>query len=166
MSQQVVFEYLVVGIAPSGDPEQLEDQMSSETIDHDRLTVVTKDRPTPEHEESPLRFVHVHVGLPHETTDVDHETILGDESILTDAGGVNIPNISADTRHVDFFTHPAVVDHLAGFPIPADEIENYNEAIEAGRCVLLYRAQAQEAQPAQQAFKDAGLKNVKAYQAK
>lgn len=165
MSQQIVIEYIVVGIAPTAQPEELEETLST-GVDHQRLAVITKSTPTQAHEESPIHFIHVHEGLPHDTTDVDHETILGDEAILTDAGGVNVPNISADTRYVSFFTHPEVIDHLAGYPMPSDVVENYNDAIDEGRSVVVYKAQPPEAPAVEQQFKDAGLKNVKTFPSK
>jgi hypothetical protein len=163
VTQQTIIEFLVVGIAPTAEPAELERVLSADPYKPERLAVMTKDAPTPDHEESALRFIHVHVGLPHETTDVDHETIIGDEAILTDAGGVNVPNISADTRYIGFFAHPEVVDHLSGYPIPADEVENYNEAIEDGRTVVLYKADPSECGTVEKQFKDAGLKHVKSF---
>ena len=159
----MVIEYLVVGIAPTAEPAELERTLSRDPYRQDRLAVITREAPTPDHEECALRFIHVHIGLPHETTDVDHDTLLGDSGILTDTGGVNVPNISADVRYAGFFAHPDVVDHLAGYPIPLDEVENYNEAIEAGRTVILYKAQPDEHTTVEQQFKDAGLKNVKSF---
>lgn len=163
MTQQLVIEYLVVGIAPTAEPAELERTLSTDPYQQERLAVITRDAPTPDHEESALRFIHVHLGLPHETTDVDHETILGEDGILTDAGGVNLPNISADVRYAGFFAHPEVVDHLGGYPIPADEVENYNEAIEDGRTVILYKCRPPERSTVEQQFKDAGLKHVKSF---
>ena len=163
MAEQVVVQCLVVGITSTAEPDELEKILTPDVVDHSRLAVVTKDTPTEEHEESPLHFVHVHLGLPHETSDVDHEVLIGDTSIFTDAGGVNIPNISADTRYAGFFAHPHVVDHLAGYAIPEDEVENYNDAIDAGRAVVLYRAKSEEAPKVEQAFKSAGLKHVKSF---
>lgn len=163
MAKQLVVQFLVVGIAPTGEPAELEDMLMPTVSKHEDLRVITKDSPSQEHEESALHFIHVHIGLPHETSDVDHDVLEGDTSILTDAGGVNIPNISADTRYVGFFAHPHVVDYLAGYPIPEDEVDNYNEAIDDGRCVVLYKAPQEEAPNVQQAFKSAGLKNVKTF---
>ena len=165
MKQQLAIEYLVVGIAQTSEPDELEDMLITDPIKRDRLAVITRRAPTQEHRETGIHFVHVHMGLPHETSDADHDVLEGDTSILTDAGGVNIPNISADTRYVGFFAHPHVVDHLEGYPIPEDEVENYNDAIEAGRSVALYKASQSEAPDVAQAFKEAGLKNVKSFAA-
>ncbi|MGZ3554086.1 MAG: hypothetical protein ACXWNK_18915 [Vulcanimicrobiaceae bacterium] len=160
-------EHLVTGIAQSSQPAQLEDTLATkDAVDPNKLAVITKDSPTAAHADSGIHFIHVHVGLPHHTTDTDSEVITGDEATITDAGGVNIPNISADTRWVGFFAHPHVVDHLYGWPIPEDEVQNYNDAIEAGRSVVTYKATPGEAPAVEQAFKEAGLKNVKTFQPK
>jgi len=155
---------LVTGIAQSSGPAQLEDVLCAKPqIDCDKVAVITKDSPTTEHEDSVLRFFHV--GEAHVTTDTDSQVITGNTGIITDAGGVNVPNISSDTRYVGFFAHPQIIDHLADWPIPEDAAENYNEAIEEGRSVVTYKADQDEASGAQQAFKDAGLRNVQSFPA-
>lgn len=158
-------DHLVTGIAQTSDPAQLENTIGSHSaVDQNRLTVITKDSPTTAHRQSFLRFIHA--GEPHPTTDVDHDVITGDVAILTDAGGVNVPGISADTRYLGFFAHPHVIDHFSGWPIPEDEVQNYNDAIEAGRSVVTYKAQTSEVPDAEQAFRDAGLRHVKTFDSK
>lgn len=160
-----VSEHLVTGISQTSQPEHLEQSLcNQEPVDCDKLAVITKDSPTPAHDDSGIHFIHIHVDMPHQTSDTDSGVVTGEESILTDAGGVNVPNISQDTRFVGFFAHPHVVDHLYGWPIPEDEIENYNDAIDAGRSVVTYKAKPTEAPAVEQAFKDAGLKNVKTFE--
>jgi tRNA A58 N-methylase Trm61 len=65
---------------------------------------------------------------------------------------------------VGFFAHPQVIDHLADWDIPEDQVQNYNDALEAGRSVVTYKATASEAAGVEQTFKDAGLKNVKTFE--
>lgn len=156
-------EHLVTGISQTSNPSQLEDALcDQEPVDCDRLAVITKDSPTAEHEESVLTFIHADEG--HGTTDTSGSVITGYSGIMTDAGGVNVPGISSDTRYVGFFASPHVIDHLSDWHIPADQIENYNEAIEAGRSVVTYKATSSEAPEVEQAFKDAGLKNVQTFE--
>lgn len=155
-------DQLVTGIAQSSDPAQLEGVLCAKPqIDCDKVAVITKDSPTTTHDDSVLRFLHV--GESHATTDTDSAVISGGTGILTDAGGVNVPNISSDTRYVGFFAHPQIIDHLADWPIPEEVAQNYNDAIEAGRSVVTYKAEPQDASGAEQAFKDAGLRNVKTF---
>jgi hypothetical protein len=133
-------------------------------MDCDKMAVITKDEPTDLHHESVLTFMHV--GQEHATSDVDHEVITGGEAILTNIMDPQVPNISADLRYVGFFAEPHIIDHLAEYAIPEDQVQNYNDAIEAGRSVVVYKADRAEAPQVEQTFKDAGLKNVKTFETK
>jgi hypothetical protein len=128
------------------------------------MAVITKDEPTDVHHESVLTFMHV--GQEHATSDLDHEVITGGEAILTNISEPQVPNISADMRYIGFFAEPHIIDHLAEYAIPQDQVQNYNDAIEAGRSVVVYKAEPTEAPEIEQTFKDAGLKNVKTFQTK
>jgi rhodanese-related sulfurtransferase len=128
------------------------------------MAVITKDEPSDLHHESVLTFMHV--GQDHATTDLDHEVITGGEAILTNISEPQVPNISADMRYIGFFAEPHIIDHLAEYAIPEDQVQNYNDAIEAGRSVVVYKAEPTEAPEIEQTFKDAGLKNVKTFQTK
>ena len=133
-------EKLVTGIAQSSDPGQLEDSLcNTPSVNCDKLAVITKDAPSSEHEESIVTFMHV--GQGHATTDAAHDVITGSTGILT------------------------IIDHLADWPIPQDQIQNYNDAIEAGRSVVTYKADPDEAPGVEQTFRDAGLRNVKTFEA-
>ena len=156
-------DHLVTGIAQSSDPEHLENALcAKETVDCEKLAVITKDAPTDLHHESVLTFMHV--GQGHATSDVQHEVVTGGSSILTNFGDPQVPNISADNRYIGFFAEPHIIDHLANWPIPQDQVQNYNDAIEAGRSVVTYKANTDEAPGVEQTFRDAGLKNVKTFE--
>jgi hypothetical protein len=158
-----VAEHLVTGISQTSEPTQLEKALCEEpAVDCDKLAVITADERTSEHETSILEFIHV--GQPHQTTDTDTDVITGNVGMITNLNGVNIPGISSDTRYVGFFAHPQVIDHLADWDIPEDQVQNYNDAIEAGRSVVTYKATPGEASGVEQAFRDAGLKNVKTFE--
>lgn len=154
-------EKLVTGIAPTTKPAELEDALCDKpAVNCDKLAVITKDSPTPEHEESLITFMHV--GQEHTTSDVPHDVISGSTSILTTIDP-QVPNISSDNRYVGFFAEPHIIDHLADWPIPADQVQNYNDAIDMGRSVVTYKAQPDEAPAVEQTFRDAGLRNVKTF---
>lgn len=157
-------EHLVTGIAQSSNPEHLEDALCKEPVDCSKMAVITKDEPTDQHHESVLTFMHV--GSDHATTDVQHEVITGGEAILTNFGDPQVPNISSDMRYIGFFAEPHIIDHLAQYNIPGDQVQNYNDAIEAGRSVVVYKAEPGEAPVVEQSFKDAGLKNVQTFNTK
>ncbi len=155
-------EKLVAGIAQSSNPGQLEDALcDTPSVNCDKLAVITKDSPTTEHEESIVTFMHV--GQGHTTTDAPHDVITGSTGILTSLDP-QVPNISSDNRYIGFFAEPHIIDHLADWPIPQDQIQNYNDAIEAGRSVVTYKATPDEAPGVEQTFRDAGLRNVKTFE--
>jgi hypothetical protein len=157
-----VAEKLVTGIAQSSDPGALEDALCSKpTMNCDRIAVITQDSPTTEHEESLVNFLHV--GQGHTTTDSAHDVITGSTGILTSLDP-QVPNISSDNRYVGFFAEPHIIDHLADWPIPEDQVQNYNDAIEVGRSVVTYKASRDEAPGVEQTFRDAGLRNVKTFE--
>ena len=158
-------EHLVTGIAQTSDPAHLENTLcNTDAVNADKIAVITKDQPTDEHHESVLTFFHV--GQEHATSDVAHEVIVGGESILTNFGDPQVPNISEDTRYIGFFAEPHIIDHLSDYAIPGDQVQNYNDAIEAGRSVVVYKADPGEAPTVEKTFKDAGLKNVKTFETK
>ncbi len=158
-------EHLVTGISQTSDPAHLEDTLcSKESVDCDKLAVITKDSPTEDHEESVLNYMHV--GQQHTTSDLDHDVIAGGTSILTNISEPQVPNISSDNRYIGFFAEPHIIDHLSQYAIPQDQVQNYNEAIDAGRSVVVYKAQPAEASDVAQTFKEAGLKNVQTFQGK
>ncbi len=155
-------EQVITGIAQSSEPEHIESTVcAQEPVDCERVAVITKDTATQAHADSIVRFIHA--GDFAQTTDTSHDVIRGNTGIMTDMGGVNIPGISSDMRYFGFFAHPEIIDHFADVPIPQDQVQNYNDAIEAGRGVVTYKASPEEAPGVEQAFRDAGLKNVKTF---
>src|ERR1700692_3855391 len=126
-------EHLVTGIAQTSDPGDLHGFLCNR-LDCDRVVVITADSPGEEHESALMSFIHAADSA--QTTDVSHDVIRGSAAIMTEAGRVNVPGISADSRFVGYFAHPHVIDHLGGWPIPKDQVDNYNDAIDAGRSVV------------------------------
>ncbi|MFN2450469.1 MAG: hypothetical protein ABR508_11890 [Candidatus Baltobacteraceae bacterium] len=156
-------EHLVTGIAQSSDPGRLESALcGKEAVDCEKLSVITKDSPTDDHEDSVLNFMHV--GQGHTTSDTAHGVISGTASIMTNFGDPQVPNVSSDSRFVGFLAEPHIIDHLAEWAIPQDQIQNYNDAIDMGRSVVVYKADADESAGVEQTFKDAGLSNVKTFE--
>lgn len=157
-------DHLVTGIAQTSDPAHLEDTLCDKPqVQCEKLAVITKDSPTTDHDSSILSFMHV--GQEHATTDTVHSVVTG-TGIMTNYSGPEIPNISSDNRYIGFFAEPHIIDHLADYAIPQDEVQNYNDAIEEGRSVVVYKAEPSEAPKVEQSFKDAGLKNVKTFETK
>ncbi|MDQ6700530.1 MAG: hypothetical protein M3Z36_10140 [Acidobacteriota bacterium] len=156
-------EHLVTGIAQTSAPAELHTLLCN-VLDCNRVVVITSDSPGEEHANAMMSFIHASDSP--QTTDVSSDVIRGNAAIMTEAGGVNVPGISSDSRYIGYFAHPHVIDHLADWPIPTDQVDNYNDAIEAGRSVVTYKAAPEEAPKVEQVFKDAGLKNVKTFETK
>jgi hypothetical protein len=87
--------------------------------------------------------------------------------IMGDAGGTGVPGLTSSDRPgltvSSFAETEAMPDYLGSVAIPDDEVDNYNEAIEEGRAVVVYQPAGGDAGAAEAAFKAAGLKNVRAF---
>ena len=154
-------QHLVTGISPETEPKKIEDALCArQPVDCSRVHLI-KGAPAEEHTASILQSIHSSEYA--QTSDVSHDVIRDDTAITTEAGGVNVPGISSDSRYVGFFAQPHIVDHWADW-ISEDQIQNYNDAIAAGRAVVTYEAEPSEAPQVEQALKDAGIKNVKTFE--
>jgi hypothetical protein len=155
---------LIVGIFEHCEPQTLESALSAQaSIDVSRLKVVTKDARSDAHGNSVLDFVFV-----------DEELAIGAPSqgqthgtgMLSDSGGTSVPGLSASGPALAGFGSPSTpsANYLGNFAIPSDEIGNFNDAVEAGRCVVVYQlAPTENAESLQAAFKSTGLRNVRTY---
>jgi D-serine deaminase-like pyridoxal phosphate-dependent protein len=88
---------------------------------------------------------------------VDADIIEGDE-------GTRVPGISSGggaTR--TFFRNEDLVDRLGDFGIPESELDNYLEAVERGKTVVAYFADAGNADKVSAAFAAANLANVRTF---
>lgn len=98
---------------------------------------------------------------------------LVDTGILTGGGldtgtgvpgitGSGVPGVTSGPRLNDV-DGSSVWDRLADFEIPDDEVENYAEALEAGRSIVAYFANAGNVAKVESAFTNAGLAKVKTF---
>ena len=147
---------LVVGIFPTCDPAALQQAVSAQsTLDPSRLRVLTNDDRTKSHEDSGLHFVHVI----QEERELERDgRLTHDTGIISDFGGPGVPGINWGAPLSTFFTGES--EHLmATLGIPDDEAENFSDAIEAGRCVVVYNA-GEDTDSAVAALRGAGVSNV------
>jgi hypothetical protein len=95
-----------------------------------------------------------------------------DSDIMLGGGqGTGIPGINsghATLEHLHptqtYFRNEELWDRLGDFEIPDDEIENYLEALSAGRSVVAYFAHKEENVPKIEAiFRQSGLTKVKTF---
>lgn len=141
----------VTGIAPTQDVNELEKLMSSTTgLDHSKFVVITKADRTDEHDDSFLKFAHA-------------AEVEGTNSLILGGGGTGVPDINQPgTTQFGYLGHPHVVQHVGTLPIPEDEADNYNDAIDDGRTVVAYPIDG-DASAAEAAFHAAGLAHVKTF---
>jgi hypothetical protein len=141
----------VTGIAQTQDVSELEKIIGGMAgLDHDKFVIITKCDRTDEHDDSFLQFAHA--------TEVE-----GTNSLILDGGGTGVPDINEPgTIQLGYLGHPHVVQHVGNLPIPEDEADNYNDAIENGRTVVAYPVNGNAA-ATETAFHTAGLAHVKTF---
>ena len=115
-----------------------------------KFVVITKCDRTDEHEDSFLEFAHA-------------AQTEGSNKLIYDGGGTGVPDINRPgTTQLGYLGHPHVVQHLGNLPIPEDEADNYNDAIDNGRSVVAYPVDG-DAAAVQTAMHNAGLAHVKTF---
>ncbi len=155
-------DQLVTGIFPSSDVSELERALGvSAALDQSKLSVITSNARTQAHDDSFLNFVHVAEYL-QEDTIVDGMT--HGQGMMTDSGGTGVPGGNSRGPSLGSLSNRgSAVNYLAGVKIPGDQIDNFNDAIGAGRVVVLYDANDEAAADAVSTFCSAGFRNVKAF---
>ncbi|HUY11153.1 MAG TPA: hypothetical protein VMV73_02730 [Candidatus Dormibacteraeota bacterium] len=129
-------------------------------IDTARLRIATRDPKSPAHEASTLSFMHV--------AQMQHSNDFSDDlthglGVMADDGGTRVPGMESSGPGLGAFSEQgSEVNYLAGTRIPEDEIDNFNDAIDAGHLVALYDANGDH-EAALATFTAAGLRNVKAF---
>jgi hypothetical protein len=137
----------VIGIASSQDVDVLEKMLGSlNALDRSKFVVITTDEPSEDHDDSFINFVHTE----------------GDDRQITGDGGMRVPGLELGAAGLGYLSHPHFVRHVGTLPIPDDEADNYNDAIEAGRSVVAYPADGDSAQ-VEAALKSCGLAHVKTF---
>ena len=152
----------VTGIAPSSDIAQLEKTVGAiDGVDHAKLTVLTKADRDYEHESSFLNFLHT--TEPYIDSDAAGTLSMRNESLLTGGTGTGVPGIGGGARGFTTATNDRGPQHVGSLPIPGDEADNYNDAIEDGRAVLAYECDPSQQAALEEAFRKAGIAKVKTF---
>ena len=151
---------LVVGIYPASEPQTLQQAVSAQPgLDVNRMRVLTNDERTKDHEESGLHFVHV---IREEDAMNRDPRYTHDTGEITDFGGTDVPGINWGANLSSFYSGEGT-NLLIELGIPDDEAENFSDAIEEDRYVVLYNA-GDDTAKAEAALKAAGLKNVHTFE--
>ncbi|HVS45277.1 MAG TPA: hypothetical protein VMS32_01280 [Verrucomicrobiae bacterium] len=152
---------LVTGILATCDPQEIQQALAAQNIDASTVRVVTKAAPSQEHTDSIIDFVFVAQSM--ESNDFSDDMTHG-TGMMSDSGGTNVPGIGGRSASLSSLSGGRTdrFDYLGGFAIPSDQIENYNDAIGDGRCVVLCQTDGDAAKIAD-SFRAAGLRNVRTF---
>jgi hypothetical protein len=152
---------LVIGIYSNADAKALEDALLAQQIDLDKIKVFAGDGD--DSQAATLDFIEVF-------TEIESISELSDDmtrgtGVLADSGGTSVPGLTASgTRFKAFFPDEGESKHyLDGFPVPDDEVENFDDAIADGHAVVLYPHAGADAPKIASAFRAAGLLNVRSF---
>jgi hypothetical protein len=151
-----VSQGLVVGIFPGADPAAIEQALTAQQIDLSRVKVVSRSR-SEQQDDSALHFMDVEEAMEHNSFSDDMTKGMG---IMGDSGGTDVPGMGGRGPSLSSFSHTARQSYFGAWPIPDDEVDNFNGAIDEGRAVVLY-SDADGDVAAK--FKAAGLRNVRHY---
>ena len=95
--------------------------------------------------------------------------VLGQGGLMTGAGqGTGVPGITsggptAGGFGTSFFRNETLSDRLGDLEIPDDQVQNYIDALQAGRSVVAYFAKPDTLAAVEAAFRASGLARVKTF---
>ncbi len=146
-------EYLITGIAPTGNAAQVAQMLAGSGLAEANLSVVTKSSA-----QTSTAAAAGH-GAP---------SFNAASTIMTGSSGTGVPGVGGSHASLSSFGgHAAAADYLGGIPlIPAHQAEHFNVAIAEGRALVMYKATSEEAPNVEAAFRGAGLRNVKVFKPK
>ncbi|MGD0475327.1 MAG: hypothetical protein ABSB70_19235 [Candidatus Velthaea sp.] len=83
--------------------------------------------------------------------------------LMTGDNAAFVPGISSSGRGMSYFRSESLSDRLADLEIPDSEVDNYVDALDAGRYVVAYFAKPQTIGQVETIFRDSGLAKVKTF---
>jgi hypothetical protein len=145
---------VVTGISQNTNTQPIEQALRAATLSVDPLCVFTSGDAPDDRADSGIRFVYTGSDSP--------KTVVGRTGELSSFGGTEVPGLGASESH-EYFTQESVTDELSEVGIPDSALDNYVDAIEAGKSIVTYQALAPDQGRVEQIFRDAGLANVRTY---
>lgn len=97
---------------------------------------------------------------------IDTGTLVGGLETGTGVPGLTgsgTPGIGGSARILGGSDSGSLWDRLADLAIPDDEVENYAEALEAGRSLIAYHGSSNNVAKVEGLFRDGGLSKVKTF---
>jgi hypothetical protein len=135
---------VVTGISPTSDLAPLEAALRDAGLSTEHLQIV-------EPSEDPLPFARGTIA----------SSGVGAMPTGTGVPGLTSGNTADAPRQ--YFRDESLSERLSDFEIPDDEVENYLDALSAGRSVVGYYASADSIDRVEAAFRAAGLAKVKRF---
>ncbi len=83
--------------------------------------------------------------------------------LMTGDGAGSIPGLNTSGPGLSYFRNESLSDRLGDLEIPDSEVENYVEALQAGRKVVAYFAKPDSLATVEQIFRNSGLAKVKTF---
>jgi hypothetical protein len=153
---------LVIGIYTGKDAGALESALTAAQVDPARVKVLTSAGACTESSGTSLHFVNVVTEV---DTDAYADEMTRGTGVLPDSGGTSVPGLGGPDQWSDIFVHHGgtTKHYLSAFPVPEDEVDNFDDAIDEGRSIVLYPDPGADAPKIAAAFKAAGLQNVRSY---
>lgn len=137
----------VTGIALTESVSELETMLGGVAgVDRAKLSVITTVDRSNEHDCSFLDFIHTN-----------------DDRIITSSGGTGVPGINSDGKRLGYLGLEHVQNRLGKLPIPEDEADNYNDALDEGRSVIAYECTGADTAAIEAAFHSAGVRHIKTF---
>ena len=87
---------------------------------------------------------------------------LAGSDLITSDGGTTVPGLGTGGAR-PFFRNESVNDRLGDLEIPDSEMDNYAEALDRGKSVVAYFAQAETIDKVEEIFRASGLANVRRF---
>jgi hypothetical protein len=148
-SQRGTFVGLVVtGISQSGEITALEAALKTAGLPLDSVQLIGPDDST--------------------QGSASRRGIIGSGGIMGGGGGTGVPGITsgnptAGGSGTSFFRNETLGDRLGDLEIPDDQVQNYIDALSAGRSVVAYFAKPETLEQVEAIFRASGLARVKTF---
>ena len=146
---------VVTGISQNANPSAIEKALHDAGFSVEPLSVYVAGEAPEGHPDSGARFVYT-------GTDSIRDMLGRGSSGIYSTGAGNVPGLELDSSS-EYFQRETLEEELSELDIPDSELENYEEAIEAGRALFAYFARPETVGPVEGIFRDAGLANVRTY---
>lgn len=131
---------VVTGISQAGDIAALEAALKNASLPLDRVQIIGP-------------------------TDSDTGAVgrIAGPQIMTGDGGTGVPGLGGGQRGMPYFRQESMSDRLGDLEIPDSEVDNYVDALEAGRTIVAYFARPENIGAVEEIFRNSGFAKIKTF---